>query len=743
MSRLYDRVVSFATGEISPLMMGRVDFEKYPTSCKTLENFIVTLYGSAFYRPGTYYVGEVKDSSKKIRLIPFQFSTVQSYVIECGDKYMRFYKDHARIESGGSPYELATPWSTDELFDLYFAQSADVVYICHPDYMPRKLSRTGHTAWTMEECAFKGGPFRDDNLDDTWTITPSATTGSITLTANKDTWTANHVGAIWKIGGKTGTPSLQGYVEITAYTDAKTVTADVVQTLDGTSATDDWAEGAWSDERGYPGCVTFHEQRLCFSGAKGEPRFVRGSRTFDPEDFTAGSDDDNAFAYQLGTNEVNAVKILSSGKYLEVGTGNGMFNLKTTSSNEPITPSNFSIKFETAYGAEGVIPVRIGSYLYYVDESGIAIREFAYDFNTDIFLSQDMNIYSDHITGKGITQVGFQRNPYSLMWSVREDGEMAIFTRLVTQKTMAWSRLVTDGEYESVAIIPNGSEHEVWVSVKRNINGVTKRYIEYFKPFKTPDNQEDVFHLDCGITYDERKTVEGITNATEAVVTLTGHGYSNGDEVKFFNVKGMTEVNLMKYQVSDVTTNTFKIKDVINGSYIDTTSYGTFSTGGSPTVGRCVKSISGLGHLEGKEVDLCVDGSTYPKQTVSSGAITLSTSYAVIHIGIPYQGTLEPAPLEKAVQLGSAQPMLKNVYYCMIRLNRSLGGSIGDENTQDELLYYSLGVDEMGFAVPLFTGDKEIHFPGGWSKDSTIKIIQNKPLPFHVLGIFPEIDITQ
>ena len=125
---------SFVSGEFSAKMDGRVDFEKYSSGTKTLQNFLVHPQGAATRRVGTQFIAEVKNSAKKVRLIPFEFSTTQTYILEFGDQYMRVYKDKGQVLSSGSPFEISTPYLEAELFDLKFAQSADVLYICHPNH---------------------------------------------------------------------------------------------------------------------------------------------------------------------------------------------------------------------------------------------------------------------------------------------------------------------------------------------------------------------------------------------------------------------------------------------------------------------------------------------------------------------------------------------------------------------------------------------------------------------------------
>ena len=151
-------LTSFVSGEFSAKLDGRTDFQKYNTSCKTLENFLVHPQGAATRRVGTQFIAEVKSSAAKTRLIPFEFSTTQTYIMEFGNNYIRFFKDKGQILSGGSAYEISTPYATSELFDIKFAQSADVMYLCHPNHDVRKLSRTGHTSWTLATVSFSGSP---------------------------------------------------------------------------------------------------------------------------------------------------------------------------------------------------------------------------------------------------------------------------------------------------------------------------------------------------------------------------------------------------------------------------------------------------------------------------------------------------------------------------------------------------------------------------------------------------------
>ena len=312
-------IAAFNAGELSPKLRGRIDIEKYAMGCKTLENFFCRAHGGVQRRPGTYFIGEVKDSSKATRLIPFQFNTTQAYILEFGNQYIRFYKDYEQIEVSGAAYEIASPYLEADLATLQFAQDADIMYICHPSYPIYKLSRTAHTAWTLTAVVFTDGPYLDQNATAT-TLTASATTGSgITLTASSALFVAGHVGAFFRIyaGGS------WGYVKITYVTDSTHATADVVSTLGGTGPVTTWREGAWSTKNGFPATVAFLEQRSVFAGSSSYPQTIWASVTWNYEDFTPGTLADDPFTYTISDRQMNAIRWMVNLSNLFIGTTTG------------------------------------------------------------------------------------------------------------------------------------------------------------------------------------------------------------------------------------------------------------------------------------------------------------------------------------------------------------------------------------------------------------------------------------
>lgn len=179
---------SFSGGEIAPSLYGRIDLAKYSTALRKCENFIVRQFGGIENRPGTQFIAAAKYPHKKCRLIPFQFSTVQTYALEFGDHYMRVIKDGGQVlyaegENQGQIFELDTPYSETDLFKLKFTQSADVMTLVHANYPPMELQRYDHDDWRLVAVETKNGPFEDINTDKERKVYASASTGEVTLTA--------------------------------------------------------------------------------------------------------------------------------------------------------------------------------------------------------------------------------------------------------------------------------------------------------------------------------------------------------------------------------------------------------------------------------------------------------------------------------------------------------------------------------------------------------------------------------
>ena len=731
---------NFTNGEISLESLGRFDLVKYVNSVKKLENFLVGKLGGAAFRPGTVFAAEIKASANRGRLLKFQFSTTQNYVIEAGNLYFRYYTDNGQLISG-VPVETVTPFTTANLSKIKWAQNADTQYMATGVYPVQKHQRTSATAFTLTEVAFVRGPFLDTNITAV-TLTPTADTGAgITVASSGTPFLAGHVGSLWRIK--------DGVVKITAFGSTSSVTATVQAEPDGTAgdlntgpaATTDWAEGAWSAVRGYPKAVTFHEGKIYYASSTFQPQHIWGSVSFAYENFDVGSAaDSDAVTFQMNTDEVNAIRwIKSSSKDLQAGTSGGPFNIQG-SNLLPISPANAPFIHRIGiYGAADIDARRMGRNLYYVQRDLNALRELGYFLDIDDNKVLDTNLFAEHILrdGSGAVEMDNQVFPQDRIWIVRNDGQIAVLTRNVDQDIQGWSRIVAgadatrgDGIFESVAIIPQeDGPDQIWVIVNRFIGGAIVRYVEYFTD-ESFDDDWDPVRLDSSLTLDSPQTIISASKADPVVIGITGHTFSDGDQIKIDNIVGMTELNTNIYLVANKTANDFELTST-DGDDIDGTAFTTYISGGEAR--EMVTALSGLTHLNGETVAVQVDGGLPAEAqtfTVAAGAITLPEKAAVSHVGLAYKGTLQL--LKPGFE---EQGRMMKIYLATIRLHRSLGLKIGLDEDNLSTIYFNTPNQPVGHAPPLFTGDQEKIPTNTWRKENEIILRQSDPLPLNILAI--------
>jgi hypothetical protein len=539
MARVAVQLTNFTGGELSPRLDGRNDLTKYASGCKTLENMVVYPHGSAARRSGTSFVAEVKDSTKKTRLIPFEFSTTQTYMLEFGDQYIRFYKDNGQILSGGSAYEIASPYLEAELFEIKYAQSADVMYICHPNHAVRKLSRTGHTAWTLTEVDFTNGPYLDSNISTTTFHLSAHTVGAgRTLTASATTGINNNTGFQTTDVGRL-VQFRDGYGKITARTSTTVVTIEILKEMGSSSSSTDWSLGAFSDTTGHPSCVTFFEQRLVFAATLSQPQTLFFSKSGDYENLDENRGgtiaDDDAIIYTIASNQVNAIRFMTSTRTLILGTAGGEFTVSGGGTDVAITPTNILIKKQSNNGSANIDAIAAGNATLFLQRAKRKVRELAYNFDVDGYLAPDMTILAEHITETGITQMAYQQEPNQIIWMVRTDGQLIGLTYQREQQVSAWHRHIFGGSFnsgntvcESVAVIPtDDTEYQTWVIIKRTINGLTKRYVEYINNFDFAEADDTSFNfLDSQLAYDGSATltISGLDHLEGETVSILANG---------------------------------------------------------------------------------------------------------------------------------------------------------------------------------------------------------------------------
>jgi len=754
---------SFAGGEISPHLDARSDIQWYHSSCRRLENMIPRAQGGALRRGGTRYVAEIKNSASRAALIPFEFSTAQTYIIEAGDLYFRFYKDKGQILSSGSPYEVASPYALAELFDsdgrlrLKYTQSADVLYLVHPNYAPRKLSRTGHTAWTLSVIDFVDGPYLDENTTAT-TLVASAGSGTVTVTATATTglndnagFKSTDVGRLLRL--KNG--ANWSWLKITAFSDATHVTALVKGGTAPTSGTAAWQIGLWSDTKGWPACVMFFEERLMFGGAAVLPNRWDGSKSGDFENFTPGGDDDNAVAFTIASDQVNAIRWLAPANKLILGTLGAEFAAGGSGSADAITPSSVTVRLQTRHGVADMMPALVGSNaILFVQRQGRKLREIAFSFEADGYVSEDMTVRAEHLTRGGLIQLAWQQEPFGILWAVRADGRLLGFTYLRSQQVTAWHQhpLADGGAAEAVASIPGGGDDQLWLIARRTVGGQTKRYIEILEaPLADHADPVEAFYIDAGLTFDGKVDATLTPGSGADVNGQTDVSFTAGSAVFAPDDIGRE----IRYRVvADAGANPpvtgiegrAVITHYTSPTVVTGTIRGVFPPGvtiAAQAWRLSVLQVTGLGHLEGKTVQIVTDGAVHPPRSVVSGAVTLDYPATIVHAGLGYTASLLPVRFEGGSAEGTAQGKKKRISKVTLRLHRTLGCRVGrDAEHLDDLPFRDYG-GLMDTPPPLFTGDKDVTFRGNYDTAGDVLIVQDQPLPLAVLAAMPVLHTSE
>ena len=770
MARVAAQLTNFTGGELSPRLDGRNDLAKYSSGCATLENLVIYPHGSAARRPGTNFVAAVKDSTKKTRLIPFEFSTTQTYMLEFGDQYIRFYKDNGQILSGGSAYEISTPYLEAELFDLKFAQSADIMYICHPNHEVEKLSRTGHTSWSLTDVDFTKGPFLDANTTTT-TLTPSAAgTGSRTITAS----------AVTGINGGSGFLATDvgrqihfndGYGVITAITSTTVVTANITTAFANANAITNWFLGAFSDTTGHPSCVTFFEQRLVFAATLNNPQTVYFSKSGDYENMDANLGgtiaDDDAIIYTIASNQVNAIRFMTATRTLIIGTAGGEFVVSGGGTDSAITPTNILIKKQSNHGAANIDAIAVGNATLFLQRARRKIRELAYNFDVDGYVAPDMTILAEHITEGGLTQVAYQQEPNQIVYATREDGELVGLTYQREQQVTAWHRHIFGGRFGIATItvsdyanIANKTKITLTKSDGTTVDFESTTGTAGTNQFKTEtNNNTTATNLKNAINAHANFTA----TVSSAVVTITetAHEATGYLTIKSFDKTRLTSTSEGKAVAESVAViptddkeyQTYVIiKRTVNGAtkrYVeylneldfdeaDNTSFNFLDSALSYS-GSAVTNLSGLSHLEGQVVSILADGATHPNKTVSSGAVTLDRSAKDVKIGLAFTSLLQTMRLDAGSQDGTSQGKTKRIYDITVRMFETIGVEVGPDLSNMERIPFRSSADLMDEGIPPFTGDKEVEFRGNYETDGFIYVRQTQPLPFTILSLYPRL----
>lgn len=676
-----------------------------------------------------------------------------------------------KIENAGSgDLSLALPYTDQELADLRFEQSNDVLYIYCGTKETRVLERRAGDSWGLRLFQAGRGPWSDENTSPT-TITASASGGAgVTLTASMATFVAKDVGRLVRLsmpggtlaqtfssvtngssvrvsgsgtnrvlnvvlayaasttltielqrsedGGTTwtkvyvfeGTATLNyndalddadvlyrlactsftsgsaktnltftgrnvGYARITGYTSQTVVTADVLQFISdaaGAMVTTKWSLGSWSDGAGWPTAgAVYGGRHFVVRGT-----LLWGSVAGDFYDFTLGENDADGISRELSTGEQNAAVWIRGAQRLMVGTEGAEVEIRPSSFDEPITPTNSAAKATSNVGSSGVQAVKMDKEILFISRSRLRLQQLQFDADSQGYAAGDLTRLNQDISGavgnRGFSRVAVQREPEPRVWCVRDDGQLAVLLFDPGERVAGWTRRITTTKagvsaFKDVCWLPGDGQEDIgYVIVDRTIGSVVKRYVERFAT-ESWATSSDAWRLDCA-------------------------GYYSG---------------------------------------------------ASATV------ITGLSWLEGETVWAWANGSAQGPFTVASGQITLTAAATKAIVGILYKGRYKSHRLTYGAAKGTGLGQEKRQDRLCLALQDTVGGSLAwgltfedvDAGGGERLPDFRNG-DLTDSPVSTWNEDYALSFPGSNGIDPRFVLQMDTPAPATVMAVVVGIETS-
>lgn len=536
--------------------------------------------------------------------------------------------DQCSVEGSGV-MELPTPWSSISMLrQLRYDQSADVIFCARNGTLPQRIERRSQRSWSVVHYKSSTGPLRLPNATQI-ALTPSATTGEITLTASKRLFKPGHVNGLfaithngqeqtatlsgenqfnqpirisglaapafgdspraitfeitgtfsgtiriqrsfgepgawldfgtsytaaagpitfndgldnqvvyYRIGFKTGEytsgsatvtmtnigGAQRGICRVTAFTNATTVTADVLKQFSNTTSSTDWEESEWSDYRGWPSAVCLHDGRLWW----GWRDKVYGSVSDDYHSFDLTVEGDSGpIQRSVATGAFEGIYWMLSLQRLLVGTASQEVSIRSSSFDEPLSPTAFTARRASTRGAMNRHAVDVDSNGVFVQRGGKRVYVLTFSGETQDYVSDDLTRLKPEMCAPGVRDIAVQRQPDTRIWFVLANGNVAVLTYEPDDEVVAWTTVTFNGAVEAVCVLPGDDEDEVYFVIQRTINSSTTRYVERLAKESECVGAAISKNIDSHIVYQgsATSTISGLGHLEgESVVVWTGSG---------------------------------------------------------------------------------------------------------------------------------------------------------------------------------------------------------------------------
>lgn len=666
-------------------------------------------------------------------------------------------------------YTLATPYAATDLARLKFTQSADTMTLTHPGYAPRDLTRTAHASWSLDAIDFAA----DQPPPTGVTATPSSVAGStdwsyVVTAINRDT-------------GEESLPSTAGTATFKAESDWDANAGDFI-TVSWTPAADAESYNVYKLRNGihgfvgnagtaaqfkddkirpdttdappgprnpfesdnWPGCVNYHEQRKFFGGSAAKPQTIwaTASGSYKNMNVSTPTQDDDAITRTIASRQVNEIRHLVSMGALIVFTSGAEWMCWPGGQSDVLTPANTNLRAQSYAGSSHVPPIVVNDSILFVQEKGSIVRDLKYRYESDGWTGTDMSVLAAHLfEGHTIAEWAWAQVPHKIVWAVRDDGLLLALTYMREHEVYAWARHVTDGVVESVCTISEGDEDVLYLAVARQVGGATVRYVERMQSRRFA-RLRDAWFLDCALAYDGNNALAGDTLRISAVsydmgasVTLQANGHtpfsaaSVGRIYELRSGSGTVRVTITAVVDGSMATARLDVDAPVVLRDVDTADWALLAA-----------SVGGLWHLEGRTVDILVDGNKTAPRVVSDGGVALERAASRVLVGLPYECDLETLNIDAGAGQPTLQGRRKRVDAVVLRVHESRGLRAGPG--LDTLVEIKERSNEpYGAPIAVFSGDREVLIEPRWNDGGRVCLRTTPGLPASVLAIIPRVDV--
>jgi hypothetical protein len=756
--------LNFNAGELSPFLIARTDVGKYESGCQLLENFIILPYGGVLRRPGTQYLGKAKYPDKAVRLMGFNFSVTTNFILEFGDKYIRFWTNGVQVQKPGvtpaEPLEVVTPYLAADLRDIQYCQINDLMYLTHPNYPPGKLTRVADDNWAYAGIGFKWPPLLDENVKNI-TITPSGTGGNITLTASAAIFSPDAVGSVWQVGHNMAGAG-QTFVEVPL--------GNASGTSSGIRVRGPWSlttYGSWSGELRVirtiyiTGVVetirTYHntvdgQRNVSTTGTEDQDctlqmQFITGG--------SAGTSNPIA-RLEFGNAKVYGLVQITGYTSPTVVSGTVLWGLARTDATVYWS--------EAAFSAKQGYPRTVCLHEQRLVFGGTKKRPLSiYGSQIDDFENFQLGSQAD--AGFNFTIASNESNPINWMVSQQKlligtaGDEWAIGSTNADQAMGAGNVSARQQSSFGSTFLQAEVVNEVVLFSQRQAKKIRELTFSFEKDgWVAPDltilanhiagkgfaetafaQQPDAIFWTIteggnlvGMTYERDQNVVGwhrhstTLGTFESVATI--YGGNDPDEIWFCSQRTISGQSARYIERFDPGFRAnFDEEDKINYWYLDAAKRTV-----SPTE---ITQITGLDHLEGMTVGILGDGANQPTRVVSGGKITIQEPAKTVLVGLPYTSVVKPMNINIPAQDGTAQGRKVRIHRMVVRFYKSLTCQYSTNGDQWDEIFFRDRPDLMDTSPSVFTGDREIATGANFSTQQAMSLRQTRPFPLAVLAL--------